>query len=155
MMPEFDVSVFKQTRDYNCAAGAVSYFVWAHSGLVLNVETVTRKLGCDPETGTTYSSVVGYLDYLFRYDGIHLVHGHNTELHEFTLPMIVRYWDEDETHYGVVTELSITQNTGSSLFMYDPWVGEGVVKDWEEFVSNWYTPLYGKHWGLYIARKGN
>lgn len=148
---------FKQTRDYNCAAGAVAYFVNRHSGLVLDVEKVTTKLGCHPETGTTHGSIVGYLDYLYRYDGVKLEYGHDIRVQEFTLPMIVNYWSGEDGHYGVITDTMLGSNwpDGEGVVgLFDPSSGKGIQLNWSEFVKNWYSPRYGKNWGLYIARKG-
>ncbi len=143
---------YKQTRDYNCAAGAVVEFVHTQSGLELDVETVTRKLGCNPETGTTHGSIVGYLDFLYRYDGVKLEYGHDIRVSEFTLPMIVNYWTVDDGHYGVIQAIHVGPGSGF-VVISDPSTGEEDVQDWGEFVANWYSKRYGPTWGLYIARK--
>jgi|ERR1700683_567750 hypothetical protein len=143
-----DLSIFKQDLDYNCAAGAVNFFVYAQSGKILNLQSTTRRLGCHPEYGTDHESVTGFLDYYFRYES-HVEYGHHIQLHKMTLPMLVNYWSGEDGHYGVLTEIHIS-NGSASLGLFDPSSGEIVVKEWSEFVTNWYSPRYGKHWGLYL-----
>ena len=146
---------FCQTTDFNCAAGAVAFFANAQSGLVLDVDKVTRKLGSTPERGTDHEAIVGYLDFLFRYDGVRLEHGHGLPLHTLTLPLLVNYWTGEDGHYGVVTGLTLVPGNGSWMTLFDPSSGDLLVKDWDEFVRNWYSKRYGPHWGLYIARKAS
>lgn len=143
---------YRQTREYNCAAGAVVEFVHTQSGLELDVETVTERLRCDPETGTPHGAIVGYLDFLFRYEDTHLEYGHDIRLSEVTLPLLVNYWTVDDGHYGVIQAIHIGPGSGF-IIISDPATGEEDVKDWDEFVSNWYSKRYGPTWGLYIARK--
>jgi hypothetical protein len=143
---------YKQTRDYNCAAGAVVEFVRTQSGLELDVETVTERLRCDPETGTPHGSIVGYLDFLFRYEGVEIQYGHDIRLSEVTLPMLVNYWTVDDGHYGVIIDMRLDP-TGGWVNIADPSTGTYELQDWNEFVENWYSKRYGPTWGLYIARK--
>ena len=143
---------YKQTRPYNCAAGAVVEFVRTQSGLILDVEKTTEKLKCDPETGTPHNSIVGYLEYLFRYDGLKIEYGHDIRLSEITLPMIVNYWTVDDGHYGVIQSIHLEPGN-STVYIADPSTGELEAQVWDDFVENWLSKRYGPTWGLYIARK--
>lgn len=139
---------FRQNKDYNCAAGAVNFFVWAQSGKELDIDQTTKRLGCHPEYGTDHQSVAGFLDYYFRYESV-IESGHHIQLHKVTLPLLVNYWSGEDGHYGVLTELHIS-NGNASVGLFDPGDGEIHLKEWSEFVTNWYSLRYGKHWGLYL-----
>jgi ABC-type bacteriocin/lantibiotic exporter with double-glycine peptidase domain len=141
-------SQFKQNRDYNCAAGAVNFFVWANSGKELDIDVTTRRLGCHPDHGTDHNSIVGFLDFLYRYES-HVEHGHCLQLRKLSLPLLVNWWSGDDGHYSVITEITLGGGEGS-IRMFDPADGRIHEKDWNEFKKNWYSNRYGKNWGLYL-----
>jgi hypothetical protein len=142
----------RQLTDYDCAAGALAFFIQIQSGREIGVERIARKLGCHPETGTNHETIAEYLSFLFRYEGYKIEHGHYLQLQKVEFPLLVNYWSGQDGHYGVITGLNLGVGY-STVTLFDPSDGQIHEKDWSDFTENWYSKRYGKNWGLYIPSR--
>jgi len=147
-------SVFRQTKDYNCAAGAVAFFVYLNSGKTLDVDRITEKLRCDPEEGTPHKPIIEYLRYLFRYDNYIVKSVNSPLLTDVKFPLLVNYYDGEDGHYGVIISLFM-QGEESMCELFNPATGEIEHIKWDDFQKSWYSPRYGKKWCLFVTKKGS
>src|SRR6266700_6482477 len=127
----FMYKIFKQTKDFNCAAGAVAFFVHANSGKLLDVDKITEKLQCDPEEGTPHKPIVEYLEYLYRYE-YYVKAVHHPTLANVEFPLLVNYYDGEDGHYGVITSLFLNGKE-SVCELFNPATGEIENMRWSDF----------------------
>jgi predicted double-glycine peptidase len=142
-------SKFKQTTDYNCGPAALAYFLDAVGIIGYNVDYLTRVLGTTDEEGTHPKAIANFI----REKGLRCFAGSHILLEDFTLPMIVNYFVEDDGHYAVITDLDFTP-AGGMVTYFDPATGHHEQMTWDQFRKNWYSFRYGDHWGLFLEKEG-
>jgi hypothetical protein len=130
------------------------------------ISDLTRRLGTQEEAGTDPTSIRRFLRTLFP-----------RLKNPFTLvktpadllakakrgPVLVNYFDGGDGHYGViigVREVRWTKHWPSDppykhkrfshVRLFNPDGACIEEKDFDDFVENWYSPRYGKQWGIAV-----
>jgi predicted double-glycine peptidase len=139
-------SRFRQTTDFNCGAAALCFLLSITVNVASDVDTMTRELGSTEADGTSHEMIEDWLydnEYVYKSSRHHF-------LCRVRLPLLVNYYKIDDGHYGVITDLQLK---GRVVQLFDP--SDGLVhgRSWDWFLKNWYSPRYGKRWGLYNLKK--
>lgn len=130
--------LYKQTTEYSCGPAALSFFLSYYGLDGWDEEAMIRFLKTTEKDGTSHASITRYL----RATGFPYIAG-ALSLQKIQLPLLVNYFDGEDGHYGVLTRMY-----PGTVEYFDPADGELHEMAWGRFVSSWWSPRYGKHWGL-------
>lgn len=140
-------NLFKQTKDYTCGPAALSYLLATTRRGDFDQDYLEKMLHTTPEDGTSHEAIENFL----RAVNIPFVSG-DMRREDLCLPLLVNWYKEDDGHYSVITKVSFFWR-GSEVVYFDPDDGDNHAVSFEDFEKVWYSPRYGKHWGLYIAQE--
>lgn len=135
----------KQQKDYTCGPAAVQFLLFAHGYSPASPASPASQnfleivLGTTEAEGTKPERIEAY----FAQCGEPFEAKREWDLGLAPLPLLVNYFDGEDGHYAVIVAVNDT-----CLYLWDPADGRYVLSGRADFEKNWWSPRYGRGWGL-------
>ncbi len=153
------IPYYKQEKDYTCGP-AVLRMVFEFFGITKSEKWLRKKMGVTSKITSKKGTPHRELIRIATEEGFHCYVNSNSDIFEIIhflrlkLPVIVDFLEPagEEGHYAVVSHVS--RFFGPTVYLNDPYNGEGFKLSEKEFISRWQDPLTkSKRWIMVLAKK--
>ncbi|MFA6494396.1 MAG: cysteine peptidase family C39 domain-containing protein [Candidatus Paceibacterota bacterium] len=147
-----NVPYFVQSTPYTCGPASLNMMLLFH-GVKKTEQELHDRLNTNPEIGTRHRDMIRVAQeegfYVFENDNSSVVEIGGLLKHH--IPVIVHFTEpsEDEHHYAVVVQVDSTH-----LMLNDPWNGEKITMEIEDFMTRWSSEKSSEeNWLMAISKE--